>query len=126
MSEREDNVYKAKLAEQAERYDGKLYLCCIATGGAKIPIPVTSINRHRWPARLTIAIVSSTPFLLCNAVYFRLYSRRFPAHAFANRKKRCGKLVLLGDVVVAAVCIIDRRRGSTKGLPPAETQKGTF
>lgn len=23
MSEREDNVYKAKLAEQAERYDGK-------------------------------------------------------------------------------------------------------
>ena len=25
MGEREDNVYKAKLAEQAERYDGKLY-----------------------------------------------------------------------------------------------------
>ena len=24
MTEREDNVYKAKLAEQAERYDGKL------------------------------------------------------------------------------------------------------
>lgn len=24
MAEREDNVYKAKLAEQAERYDGKL------------------------------------------------------------------------------------------------------
>lgn len=24
MSERENNVYKAKLAEQAERYDGKL------------------------------------------------------------------------------------------------------
>ena len=23
MSEREDNVYKAKLSEQAERYDGK-------------------------------------------------------------------------------------------------------
>lgn len=23
MSEREDNVYKAKLAEQAERYDGE-------------------------------------------------------------------------------------------------------
>ena len=23
MAEREDNVYKAKLAEQAERYDGK-------------------------------------------------------------------------------------------------------
>ena len=23
MTEREDNVYKAKLAEQAERYDGK-------------------------------------------------------------------------------------------------------
>ena len=23
MGEREDNVYKAKLAEQAERYDGK-------------------------------------------------------------------------------------------------------
>ena len=34
MGEREDNVYKAKLAEQAERYDGKsfffdilLFLC---------------------------------------------------------------------------------------------------
>lgn len=26
MSERENNVYKAKLAEQAERYDGKLKL----------------------------------------------------------------------------------------------------
>lgn len=25
MSEREDNVYKAKLAEQAERYDGESY-----------------------------------------------------------------------------------------------------
>lgn len=25
MAEREDNVYKAKLAEQAERYDGKKY-----------------------------------------------------------------------------------------------------
>lgn len=25
MSEREDNVYKAKLAEQAERYDGEYY-----------------------------------------------------------------------------------------------------
>lgn len=24
MTEREDNVYKAKLAEQAERYDGKV------------------------------------------------------------------------------------------------------
>lgn len=33
MADREDNVYKAKLAEQAERYDGKfksnLYLICI-------------------------------------------------------------------------------------------------
>lgn len=27
MSEREDNVYKAKLAEQAERYDGTLKNC---------------------------------------------------------------------------------------------------
>ena len=25
MGEREDNVYKAKLAEQAERYDGKSF-----------------------------------------------------------------------------------------------------
>ena len=25
MTEREDKVYKAKLAEQAERYDGKYY-----------------------------------------------------------------------------------------------------
>lgn len=25
MSERENNVYKAKLAEQAERYDGELF-----------------------------------------------------------------------------------------------------
>ena len=25
MSERENNVYKAKLAEQAERYDGESY-----------------------------------------------------------------------------------------------------
>lgn len=25
MSEREDNVYKAKLSEQAERYDGKYH-----------------------------------------------------------------------------------------------------
>ena len=25
MGEREDNVYKAKLAEQAERYDGKFF-----------------------------------------------------------------------------------------------------
>lgn len=25
MSEREENVYKAKLAEQAERYDGEYY-----------------------------------------------------------------------------------------------------
>ena len=34
MADREDNVYKAKLAEQAERYDGMLYFglirafCC--------------------------------------------------------------------------------------------------
>ena len=27
MAEREDNVYKAKLAEQAERYDGKEGRC---------------------------------------------------------------------------------------------------
>ena len=27
MTEREDNVYKAKLAEQAERYDGTLSNC---------------------------------------------------------------------------------------------------
>lgn len=27
MSERENNVYKAKLAEQAERYDGELRFC---------------------------------------------------------------------------------------------------
>lgn len=26
MSERENNVYKAKLAEQAERYDGELII----------------------------------------------------------------------------------------------------
>lgn len=25
MSDREDNVYKAKLAEQAERYDGMIF-----------------------------------------------------------------------------------------------------
>lgn len=30
MSERENNVYKAKLAEQAERYDGKLIICEIS------------------------------------------------------------------------------------------------
>lgn len=33
MADREDNVYKAKLAEQAERYDGKfklnLYIICV-------------------------------------------------------------------------------------------------
>lgn len=28
MSERENNVYKAKLAEQAERYDGELKFLC--------------------------------------------------------------------------------------------------
>ena len=31
MSEREDNVYKAKLAEQAERYDGEYYLSPFGT-----------------------------------------------------------------------------------------------
>lgn len=31
MSEREDNVYKAKLAEQAERYDGKRLLSSSVT-----------------------------------------------------------------------------------------------
>jgi len=30
MSEREDNVYKAKLAEQAERYDGKFNVSSLA------------------------------------------------------------------------------------------------
>lgn len=25
MADRDDNVYKAKLAEQAERYDGKIF-----------------------------------------------------------------------------------------------------
>lgn len=34
MSEREDNVYKAKLAEQAERYDGK----CIVVNPFFYPI----------------------------------------------------------------------------------------
>lgn len=28
MADREDNVYKAKLAEQAERYDGKFRKIC--------------------------------------------------------------------------------------------------
>lgn len=29
MADREDNVYQAKLAEQAERYDGKFTLCLL-------------------------------------------------------------------------------------------------
>lgn len=37
MSEREDNVYKAKLAEQAERYDGEyLFLVYLLVLGRKI------------------------------------------------------------------------------------------
>lgn len=44
MSEREDNVYKAKLAEQAERYDGKSYFSVMdhRDRGAKPPPPVTN------------------------------------------------------------------------------------
>jgi len=37
MSDREDNVYKAKLAEQAERYDGKVGTSCKRLiGGGKV------------------------------------------------------------------------------------------
>lgn len=36
MSEREDNVYKAKLAEQAERYDGEyIFLLDLPSLGRK-------------------------------------------------------------------------------------------
>ena len=35
MTDREDKVYKAKLAEQAERYDGEI--CCISVAVAPVP-----------------------------------------------------------------------------------------
>lgn len=38
MSEREDNVYKAKLAEQAERYDGKIISFLLRIVASLIPI----------------------------------------------------------------------------------------
>lgn len=41
MSEREDNVYKAKLAEQAERYDGK-YISVISQIFSYIIEPLNS------------------------------------------------------------------------------------
>ena len=33
MGEKEDNVYKAKLAEQAERYDGMIFSTMLLSGG---------------------------------------------------------------------------------------------
>lgn len=33
MADREDHVYEAKLAEQAERYDGKFYIFIIICQG---------------------------------------------------------------------------------------------
>lgn len=47
MSEREDNVYKAKLAEQAERYDGK----CIVVNPFFYPInpPDTAFSVSAFP-----------------------------------------------------------------------------
>lgn len=43
MGEREDNVYKAKLAEQAERYDGEsstLIVDTILAGNLKFSNPI--------------------------------------------------------------------------------------
>lgn len=45
MTEREDNVYRAKLAEQAERYDGK---------GAIITILPDKCDRLFFPSRLCL------------------------------------------------------------------------
>ena len=45
MSEREDNVYKAKLAEQAERYDGKQAL----NRPFNISHYAISRNTPQWP-----------------------------------------------------------------------------
>lgn len=42
MSEREDNVYKAKLAEQAERYDGEyIYILSFFNKSITANLPFT-------------------------------------------------------------------------------------
>ena len=46
MADREDNVYMAKLAEQAERYDGKLCELCICS-----TVNMTTIIRS-WKAMI--------------------------------------------------------------------------
>lgn len=56
MSERENNVYKAKLAEQAERYDGELN----GLGGPSAPQMDLKILRRRPDA---VAATKPTAFL---------------------------------------------------------------
>lgn len=45
MSERELNVYRAKLAEQAERYDGKARLFRLLTAERSAPYFLSSLRR---------------------------------------------------------------------------------
>ncbi|GAB0088081.1 hypothetical protein DMENIID0001_024610 [Sergentomyia squamirostris] len=64
MAERENNVYKAKLAEQAERYDGAMTLLLPSEGGqAKIsPEETTAIVKGREnidPMAVFISLIHS-------------------------------------------------------------------
>lgn len=52
MSERENNVYKAKLAEQAERYDGELNGLA---GSAFRKRALQNFCRHRCPVAAAAA-----------------------------------------------------------------------
>lgn len=44
MADREDSVYQAKLAEQAERYDGKFKILVVLGDPASHPLPDPAFN----------------------------------------------------------------------------------
>ena len=63
MTEREDNVYRAKLAEQAERYDGKRTICEIfAIKTASLPFPLS--GRPPTPVAFVVTLYHFSIFLL--------------------------------------------------------------
>lgn len=120
MSEREDNVYKAKLAEQAERYDGKWYFYCICTGGAKIPQSRQSIAGACW-----IDLCRQPRFCYATQRFcFRFYC--IPAHAFLTWGKKEPENFMFDDDddVVAVVSVLSIV--APESLSSPETQKVHF
>ena len=83
MADREDNVYKAKLAEQAERYDGKTRLTPLNTSLSEkswsLPTqrPCSCQKRDGFPLGFLNSALTSTSIIYFTSICAALFTKSF-------------------------------------------------